>query len=145
MSGRGEDILATEYLYAIKADSYEGDDSRYHKPKHVVRFPIQRKTAKRIYYVADTWGPKPTVRFVDRQKMESEGEVYTSRHWSASDFHLYMKEPILETASEPTLAQLKSAMREAHPDMGGSHEAFLTAHQRYEKARSKSSRTEGER
>lgn len=146
MTAPGEDLLAVEYLYAIEAAHDEGDDSRFHVPTRVVTYRITKKTPKRIYYIRRQSGhqrpdgsfPRTTIGFVNRQKIESEGEVYNrSLGWWSPDFHLYLNPPVLEAYSEavPDLAELKAAMRAAHPDVGGSHEAFLEAHERYEQAR----------
>jgi hypothetical protein len=139
----GEDLLKVEYLYAIQAEHWSGDDSRFHVPKQVITFRIIKKTPKRIYYIAsEGWEPRRRTGYVDRQRIEAEGEVYSrSLHWSAPDFHLYLEAPELEEyAPAPDLAQLKAAMRAAHPDVGGSDEAFREAHERYERARVNASR-----
>lgn len=134
----GDDLLKVEYLYAIQAEHYQGDDNRFYVPKQVITFRITKKTPKRIYYVSsEDWEKRRRTGYVDRQRIEAEGEVYSrSLHWSAPDFHLYLEAPELEEyAPAPDLAELKAVMRAAHPDVGGSHEAFLEAHERYERAR----------
>jgi hypothetical protein len=129
------ETVPVEYLYGI--DSSVSDDARLETGPRVVQFRITKKTPKRIYYVASKdWEIRPRIGFVDRQRIEADGEVYLrNRHWSSPDFHLYLSEPVIETAKAPTLDELKAAMRAAHPDVGGTHEAFLAAHQRYERAR----------
>ncbi|MEU7338680.1 hypothetical protein [Streptomyces sp. NPDC007074] len=142
-SAPSENLVAVEYLYAIQSEHWQGDDSRFHVPKQVITFRITKKTPKRIYYIAsEDWEPRRRTGYVDRQRIEAEGEVYSrSLHWSAPDFHLYLEAPELEEyAPAPDLAALKAAMRAAHPDVGGTHEAFLEAHERYERARVNASR-----
>lgn len=139
MTADGGEVLATEYLYGISSPRFDGDDSRYYVPAEVVRFRITKKTPKRIYYIVSaSWELGPRIGFVDRQRIEVDGEIYNrSRSWSDSDFHLYLRPPTSESTEpeSPDLAELKAAMRAAHPDMGGSHEDFLRAHERYEAAR----------
>jgi hypothetical protein len=144
MTAQGEDLLAVEYLYGIEAEHWEGDDSRFYVPSRIVTFRITKKTAKRIYYVRAERGPAEPIGFVDREAIETHGEVYRkSAGWWEKDAHLYLKPPVLETyAPAPSLTELKAAMRAAHPDMGGSHEAFLEAHERYERARINAPREE---
>lgn len=129
------DLAATEYLYGI--DSSVSDDARFYEPPRVVRFRITKKTPRRIYYVASAdWEPRPRIGFVDRQRIEADGEVYLrNRHWSAPDFHLYLAEPELADPQKPDLAALKDAMAAAHPDRGGTDAEFIAARARYERAR----------
>lgn len=136
MTGRGEEVLATEYLYAVKEGHFDGDDSRFFVPARVIRFSILKKTPKRIYYVRLDDGIRQKTAYVDRLKLETDGEIYNhgAGDWWAPDFHLYLAPPATEAIQKPTLAELKAAMRAAHPDMGGSHEDFLRAHERYERA-----------
>lgn len=139
------DVTTTEYLYGI--DSSVNDDDRYDQGPQIVQFRITKKTPKRIYYIAsEDWEHRSRIGFVNRQRIEADGEVYQhGKHWSSPQFHLYLEKPNLNASSEPSLDQLKAAMRAAHPDMGGSHEAFLAAHKRYEQARAKAAQTVGER
>lgn len=155
MSDQHGDVLAVEYLYAIQAEHDVGDDSRFHVPKRVITFRITKKTPKRIYYIraerghqrADGTFPHTDIGYVDRQQIEADGEIWRkSAGWWESDARLYLEPPLLETyAPAPDLAELKAAMRAAHPDMGGSQEAFLEAHERYERARVNAARKGVER
>jgi hypothetical protein len=111
------------------------------------RFQIVKKTAKRIYYLrrgeeidhngepnnpfayltpADHYG----TGFVDRQKMEREGNVH-SLYSSLG----YLSERWRRTPPITDLRQLKAAMAAAHPDKGGSSAAFIEARTRYVEAR----------
>jgi hypothetical protein len=129
------DIAPAEFLYGI--DSSVNDDSRYYEPPRIVRFRITKKTPKRIYYVRRDDGLRTETGYVNRQQIEADGEIYNhgAGGWWAPDFHLYLTPPVIEQARKPNLAELKSAMAAAHPDRGGSDEAFIAARARYEKAR----------
>lgn len=128
-------VLLMEYLYAIQAEHYQGDDNRFYVPQQVITFRITRKTPKRIYYVRSE--RRGDIGYIDRQQIEADGEIWRkSAGWWERDARLYLQPPVLEAyAPAPDLAELKAAMRAAHPDMGGTHEAFLEAHERYERAR----------
>jgi hypothetical protein len=120
-----------EYLYAI--DAPEGPSS-----VRIIRFPVVKKTAKRIYYDVTGWVTRASVRFVDRQKLERDGKIVrrSAAGWWEKDLHLYLSEPALpDYSQQPNLAELKAAMASAHPDRGGSNEAFIAARERYEMAR----------
>jgi hypothetical protein len=117
-----------EFLYGI--DSSVSDDSRFYEPPRVVRFRITKKTPRRIYYEAGY-----LVRFVDRRRLEADGEVHRkSAGWWERDATVYLQPPVLEQATAPDLGVLKAAMAAAHPDRGGTHEAFIAARRRYEQA-----------
>lgn len=122
-----------EFLYAIQAGQYDGNDDW--KPAHVVRFRVTRKTPKRIYYDARQWGPRPMIRFVDRQQIENEGRaIRRSAGWFEPDRELYAELPVIEQAVKPDLAELKARMHAAHPDRGGTDAEFIAARERYERA-----------
>lgn len=129
------DVAAVEFLYGI--DASVNDDSRFYEPPRVVRFRITKKTPRRIYYLRRDDGLRTKTGYVDRQKIEADGEIYNhgAGGWWAPDFHLYLTEPELTQAQKPDLAALKAAMADAHPDRGGTEEAFIAARQRYERAR----------
>lgn len=111
------------------------------------RFQIVKKTAKRIYYLrrgeeidhngepnnplayltpADHYG----TGFVDRQKMEREGNVHDL--YSSLG---YLSERRWRSPPPADLRQLKEAMAASHPDKGGSNAAFIEARTRYVEAR----------
>jgi hypothetical protein len=84
------------------------------------------------------------IGFVNRQKLEEIGEVYNrARHWFDAEFHLYASLQGLlsrfyrynKDDGQPDLRQLKAKMAAAHPDRGGSNEAFIAARERYVTAR----------
>lgn len=129
------ETVPVEFLYGIEAGHWEGNDDVW-VPHRVVSFRITKKTAKRIYYVACNWGHRPPIRCVDRQQIETHGEIRPrSRHWFEPDNHLWLNPPVIEPAAKPDLAELKAAMAAAHPDRGGSDAEFIAARQRYERAR----------
>lgn len=143
---------ATEYLYGETSYISDYDNSYVH---HVHEFQVTRKTAKRIYYIRepqrvyhDNDGSElvspPEVGFVDRQEIESKGEVRNRGvHWSARDSRLYLKPPAppehwQRPQRDPQeLKRLKREMADAHPDHGGSSETFIAARHRYVAARAK--------
>lgn len=131
MSAEPEQV---EFLYGV--DSSVADDSRFYKPPHVVKFRITKKTPKRIYYARRDGGQSAPTGFVDRQRIEADGEIYSrTRGWWAPDFHLYLAPPELEQVAKPDLGELKAAMAAAHPDRGGTDAEFIAARNRYERAR----------
>lgn len=128
------ETVPVEFLYGIEAGHWEGNDDVW-VPHRVVSFRITKKTPKRIYYVARDWG-QPEIRFVDRQRLEADGEIWRrSAQWWEPDIRLYLNPPVIEQAVKPDLAELKAAMAAAHPDRGGSDTEFIAARQRYERAR----------
>lgn len=133
-----------EYLYGI--DSDPGDDGPA-RPPRIVRFRITKKTPKRIYYARRQPCLGPATGYVNRQQIETDGEIYNhgAGGWWAPDFHLYLTEPTLpDHRRRPDLAELRTAMAAAHPDRGGTDAEFIAARARYERARTTShpSRTE---
>ncbi|MFJ9988602.1 hypothetical protein ACIQUD_32095 [Streptomyces globisporus] len=129
------EITAPEYLYELwDANWDDGPLGNY----QILRHEITKKTPKRIYFVM-----RGHSGFVDRQRIEADGEIlhgYTLRR-------LHLNPPEIPGQRQaPSLPELKRAMADAHPDReSGSHEAFIAARARYERARDKASRTEGER
>ncbi|MFJ8766668.1 hypothetical protein [Streptomyces clavifer] len=132
------------YLYGIEPGRWALDDRTWIDGK-VVNFPITKKTARRIYYLRPRYlfmtGPDWEPGYVDRQELERHGHVRVP-HW----FMLFGEPPELPETylarlrrHEPGPAQdlkaLKAAMADAHPDRGGSSEAFIAARQRYVQAR----------
>lgn len=121
----------TESLYGI--DSTVHDDSRFYEPPHVVKFPVVRKTPKRVYYEING-----RTRFVNRQVLEADGKVFRrSGGWWESDLTVYLTEPAIQQPQRPNLGELKAAMAAAHPDRGGTDTEFIAARQRYEQARTR--------
>jgi hypothetical protein len=119
--------VRVEFLYELwDANWDDGPLGNY----QVLAHPITKKTAKRIYFTYCTGGHR--AGFVDRQKIEAAGEVYhgyTRRR-------LHLTEPEIPSRPKPpSLPGLKAAMAAAHPDRGGTHEAFIAARKRYETAR----------
>jgi len=137
LSETGPTALApVEFLYGVQPGRYDVNDDW--QPAEVVAFRIWKKTPRRVYYVAREWGVDRTVRFVDRHRLETDGEVTRrSGQWWEPDLTVYAQPPQVWPPVERDLAALKAEMAAAHPDRGGSDEAFIAARQRYEKARSR--------
>ncbi|MFE2850622.1 hypothetical protein ACFXJO_05740 [Streptomyces lavendulae] len=118
---------AIEYLYELwDANWDDGPLGNY----RILRHRITKKTARRIYFLRNSSRPA----FVDRQKIETAGEIYHR----PIDGILYLAEPALPRQPKPpALSDLKAAMAAAHPDRGGTEAEFITARQRYERARTR--------
>jgi len=115
---------AVEYLYELwDANWDDGPLGNYQIRRH----PITKKTTKRIYftYLNGRSG------FVDRQQIEADGEIYPA--YTRRRLHLTPPE-IPSRPKPPSLPELRKAMADAHPDRGGTDEAFIAARQRYEAA-----------
>ncbi|MER6198001.1 WhiB family transcriptional regulator [Streptomyces sp. NPDC001586] len=83
-----------EYLYGIEPGHWEGEDEWV--STRIVRFPITRKTPKRIYYVRRDQ-EVPEIGSVDRQRIEADGDVYrVSSGWWEADSRLYLAAPDLD-------------------------------------------------
>lgn len=118
-----------EFLYGI--DSTVHDDSRFYVPPHAVKFPVVRKTPRRVYYKING-----RTRYVNRQVLEADGKVFRrSGGWWESDLTVYAAEPVIQQPQRPDLAKLKATMVAAHPDRGGTQAEFIAARARYEQAR----------
>ncbi|MFI6491256.1 hypothetical protein [Streptomyces sp. NPDC050564] len=118
------ELAAAEFLYELwDANWDDGPLGNYQIHRH----PITKKTSKRIYFTLSG-----RTGFVDRQQIEADGEIYYGR----SMRRLHLTPPDIPTRPKPqSLADLKAAMAAAHPDRGGSDEAFIAARDRYEQAR----------
>lgn len=119
------ETVQAEYLYELwDANWDDGPLGNY----QILRHPITKKTAKRIYFTRG--GSR--VAFVDRQRIEAAGEIF----YRPIARTLYVAEPeIPHRPKSPSLSELRKAMADAHPDRGGSDEAFIEARERYERAR----------
>ncbi|MFJ8027427.1 hypothetical protein [Streptomyces sp. NPDC096311] len=132
---------AVGYLYAIEPGRYDLDDQTWIHGR-IVNFPITKKTAKRIYYLRPRGPLEWEPGYVDRQDLEQHGSVHVP-YWHL----LFAEPPELPPARAvrarrrwpdpalPDLKALKAAMADAHPDRGGTSEAFIAAREKYERAR----------
>lgn len=113
-----------EFLYELWDANWDDGPLGNYK---ILRHEITKKTAKRIYFTY----LNGRAGFVDRRKIEADGEIYhgyTRRR-------LYLAPPkIPSRPTRPSLAELRKEMAAAHPDRGGTDEAFIAARQRYEQA-----------
>jgi hypothetical protein len=124
------DVAPVEYLYGI---GHGGDDV----PAAVVSFRIIKRTPRRVYYIRDERPGVSGTGYVDRQALEEHGEVRNAGvDWWSPDFRLYTAPPSLDRSglAAPDLGRLRAAVRDAHPDRGGSNEQFLAAQATYERA-----------
>ncbi|WP_432140154.1 hypothetical protein [Streptomyces sp. bgisy154] len=116
-----------EFLYELwDANWDDGPLGNY----QIIAHPITKKTARRIYFTYSHAGHKPG--FVDRQRIEADGEIYHG--YTRRRLHLTPPE-IPHRPAKPSLPELRKAMADAHPDRGGTDEAFIAARARYERAR----------
>lgn len=133
--------VPVEYLYGVKPAHADGNDAWV--PAQVVRFRIVRKTRVKVFYVRDErHGGTPRIGSVNRRRLEATGDVYrgATTGWWEADKRVYLAPPILDAdatvrPSPATLAELRAAMTVAHPDHGGTDEAFMAAHVAYRQAR----------
>lgn len=118
------DLTAAEFLYELwDANWDDGPLGSW----QILRHEITRKTAKRIYFTFHG-----RTAFVDRQQIEADGEIF----YRPTARRLYLAEPEIPHQPKPlSLPELRKAMADAHPDRGGTDEAFIAARQRYERAR----------
>ena len=150
-----------EYLYAHQScngemseycDCHQMDDADAWN-YHMIKFTIVKKTEQRIYYnrcpidvVEHDYGvvrdlTEYGTRFVDRRILERDGEIWSHKGggWWEADCRLYLAPPLMpdwrRSPEAPNLQQLKAEMAAAHPDHGGSEEAFIAARKRYVQAR----------
>ncbi|MFE2556657.1 hypothetical protein ACFXGT_11565 [Streptomyces sp. NPDC059352] len=114
-----------EYLYELwDANWDDGPLGNY----QILRHKITKKTPKRIYF---TYGSGRT-GYVDRQQIEADGEIHHG--YTLRRLHLAPPE-IPDHTRKPSLPELRKAMADAHPDRGGTDEAFIAARKRYADAR----------
>lgn len=121
------DLAAAEFLYELwDANWDDGPLGNY----QVLAHPITKKTARRIYFTRN--GSRAA--FVDRQQIEATGEIF----YRPIARTLYLAPPEIPARPKPpSLPELRKAMANAHPDRGGSDEAFIAARTRYEAARAR--------
>ncbi|MFD9306114.1 WhiB family transcriptional regulator [Streptomyces sp. NPDC060048] len=136
-----------EYLYGVEPAHWEGD--RVWVGARVVRFRIIRKTRARVFYARTDRGGVSRVGSVNRVRLEADGDVYrgATTGWWEPDKRLYLTAPVLDPGasvrpSPAALADLKTAMTAAHPDHGGTDEAFMAAHAAYQQARRTTTRAQ---
>lgn len=120
------DLAAAEHLYELwDANWDDGPMGNW----QILQHPITKKTARRIYFTYSTGGRR--TGYVDRQKIEADGEIYHG--YTRRRLHLAPPD-IPNRPKPPSLPELRKAMADAHPDRGGSDEAFIAARRRYEAA-----------
>jgi hypothetical protein len=134
-AGGADEAGPVEWLYGVSGG---GEDLR----PEVVAFQVTRKTARRVYYVRRRHpGGDADIGYVSRQALDDGREAYNrSAGWWSADFHLTVARPDLtpgrpaspDAASE--LRRLRREMGDAHPDRGGTAEAFMAARARYKMA-----------
>lgn len=91
-----------------------------------VAFRVLKRTAHRIFYVR-----REIIGTVDRQQLDDVGWVRRAAAYDAADLVVYTDPP----TPERKLSPLRAAMADAHPDRGGTAEAFIRARDAYVAAR----------
>jgi len=134
-------------LWAIEAGYW---DYAAHQWVHsrIVRLPVVKKTAKRIFFLRSSEPGEYEQGYIDRQAFEAQGWVWSSRYdkiYAAPpripDDKPFVPPPFNPAgyrATVPTfdeLKRLKAEMAAAHPDKGGTNERFIAARERYVEAR----------
>ncbi len=128
--------VQVEFLYGIKPGRFDANDDW--QAESIVAFRITKKTPKRIYYDAELHGRGPRIRFVDRHRLETDGEITRRGQWWEPDLRLHVTPPqTLPPQWDLELPRLKAEMAAVHPDRGGTDAEFIAAHARYQNARTK--------
>ncbi|MFJ8006152.1 hypothetical protein [Streptomyces fagopyri] len=123
----GDEPALVEFLYELwDANWDDGPLGNYKIHEH----RITKKTSKRIYFTYSNGGHR--AGYVDRQRIEADGVI--CHGYGRRLLHLTRPE-LPGPPKPPSLAELKAAMAAAHPDAGGSDEAFIAARQKYVEAR----------
>lgn len=149
----------TANLWAIAFGYYDHIAHQWIHSK-VVRLPVTKRTPKRIYFLRSSEPGEYETGYVDRELIETTGWAYYHRFdkiyaeppklpndkpfipppfnpGSYADSDPYMdrlQEAIVRLRQDralPDLKVLKQAMADAHPDRGGTSEAFIAARERY--------------
>ncbi|MCU1617324.1 MAG: hypothetical protein JWO98_4864, partial [Frankiales bacterium] len=136
-----DDGPALGFLYAIESGYYDYSVREWIHAK-VVRLPVTKRTARRIFYSRSSEPAEYETGYVDRQQFEAQGWVWSSRYSKIyAELPELVEPPITIRPPRPApsyipdLKQLKAEMAAAHPDRGGTNEAFIAAHEKYQRAR----------
>jgi len=115
-------------------------------------YRVIRKTPQRVYYVLDDHRGADghgTIRHVNRHILETDGMVGRHcGHWWENDRVLHTREHYethraADVQRQPDdLRRLHRDMVDAHPDRGGSAEAFRAARKRYLAAKQRAARAQ---
>lgn len=107
------------------------------KPDHqcyaLQTWPIIKRTEKRIYFRGGDTGcvdwKRERTSFIDLSKFNADGVAW---HRKLQELLHLSRPPEIQTRPKPkTISELKREMADAHPDRGGTNEAFIAARQRY--------------
>jgi hypothetical protein len=146
------DTNTVEYLYSYigcwtdgwvcECDELTGAERIYY---HTKKYPILRRTKQRIFYNKNPQYLRDTdyqrsdrgTGYVDRQKIEAAGEVWDRdlRETLYLSLEHLVRDFLRHEDDAPDLNKLKAEMAAAHPDHGGSNQAFIEARARYVQAR----------
>lgn len=126
-----------DYLYAIRRTGR----AVWTRPGEVVagqvvRFPITKRTDKRVYFHAYTLGDLAAIHYVDAARLARDGEAHMLGEGWPADFRntFYATREAAEATAHSDITQLRRQMASVHPDRGGTNEQFMAARKRYERA-----------
>lgn len=118
-------------LYELKWTCWDGCPPREHDCYEVVEHPVTRVTARRVYFRHGRRRYDTREHFVSRADLDTgpvfHGALLTKLHAQVPE--------VPRPPAPPSVAELRRAMAEAHPDRGGDPAEFREAHARYLAAR----------
>ena len=128
---------ADDYLYAIRRT----DRETYKRIGEVVdgqlvRFPITKRTDKRVHFLAYRLGDLLGHGHADAAQLARDGEAHVIGQGWPADYNntFYATREAAEAIAHGDIKQLRRQMANVHPDRGGTAEQFMAARRRYERA-----------
>lgn len=129
---------ADGYLYAIRRTDRETYTNTGEVVEgQLVRFPITRRTGKRVYFLAYRLrGDFLGHGHADAAQLARDGEADVIGEGWPADFHntFYATREAAEAVAHGDIKQLRRQMASVHPDRGGTAGQFMAARKRYEQA-----------
>jgi hypothetical protein len=147
--------IADELYYVVQHGGHS-DDNLDVPTFTVGTARVTKVTARRVYFMYGEGVPKyqrEKPRILDRTILQGTGRDALPKHWNSCYLTLYVKREDAEAACQQhdrrhryvkpklDLQALRRAMADAHPDRGGTDEAFRAARQRDVTAKQRANRT----